>query len=229
MKSMTPYFQDENVTIYNMDSMTYFEESPPQLFDSVVADPPYQLNTKSAAMGKLNPWADLINSARFFRDVFSGSRDRLKPTGTAWYCLNWRSMASYQKAAFDSGWDISSVLIWNKDHPGLGQPYQLRYSYEMIALLSMPDAFINRSIKDIVTIPFSGRKPHGHPAEKPLELMEFLVCNGSPEGGVVLDPFCGSGTTLEAAVNLGRTAVGVEIDESWCEVAAKRIQKMGRG
>lgn len=223
---MTPYFQDENVTIYNGDVMEWFDQAEPGTFDAVVADPPYQLNTKSAAMGKLNPWADLINASRFFRDVFERSREVLKPTGMAWYCLNWRSMASYQKAAFDAGWDIASVLVWDKAHPGLGQPNQLRYSYEMVALLSMPEAFINRSIKDIVTIPYSGRKPHGHPAEKPIALMEFLVTHGSPEGGVVLDPFMGSGTTLEASVKLGRKAVGVEVDESWCEVAAKRIQSL---
>lgn len=62
-----------------------------------------------------------------------------------------------------------------------------------------------------------------HPTVKPLELMRWLVRLLTPPGGVVLDPFAGSGTTLCAAVDEGRHAIGVELEERYCEIIAKRL------
>lgn len=64
-----------------------------------------------------------------------------------------------------------------------------------------------------------------HPNEKPLVLMQRLVDLCSEPSEAVLDPFCGSGTTLLAARNLGRTAVGVEVEERYCEIAATRLSQ----
>lgn len=72
------------------------------------------------------------------------------------------------------------------------------------------------------------RSCHGyadHPTQKPLELLSPLIEYSCPVDGVVLDPFAGVGSSLVAAKQLGRKSVGIEIDERWCEVAAKRLEQ----
>lgn len=64
-----------------------------------------------------------------------------------------------------------------------------------------------------------------HPTQKPLALMRHCIQRYSKEGQTVLDPYMGSGTTLVAAKSLGRSAVGIEIEEKYCEIAAKRLQQ----
>lgn len=63
----------------------------------------------------------------------------------------------------------------------------------------------------------------GHPTQKPLAVMEYLVLLACPPGGLVLDPFCGSGTTLHAALKHGRRALGFDVDEAYVEMARRRI------
>lgn len=69
----------------------------------------------------------------------------------------------------------------------------------------------------------NGRLANGHPCSRAYSHMEFLVRWWSEPDERVLDPFMGSGTTLVAAKNLGRKAIGIEIEERYCEIAAKRL------
>ena len=64
-----------------------------------------------------------------------------------------------------------------------------------------------------------------HPTQKPLRLMQELVELFTNIGEIILDPFMGSGTTLLAAKNLARKSIGIEIEEKYCEIAAKRLRQ----
>ena len=64
-----------------------------------------------------------------------------------------------------------------------------------------------------------------HPTQKPLEIMRVLVAYSCPRGGLLIDPFSGSGSTLVAAKELQRNAIGIEIEERYCEIAANRLRQ----
>lgn len=101
----------------------------------------------------------------------------------------------------------------------------MRPSYEMVALWCMPKFSIkDRGIPDVQRFKWSSFKPNDHPAEKPVDLMRFCVEHGSTTGGLVFDPFMGSGTTGAAAIDLGRRFVGCELDEEHFKAAKGRIE-----
>jgi len=117
-------------------------------------------------------------------------------------------------------WPIRSLLVWDKETLGLGGTEGLRPSYELVALFAAPGfAVENRSVSDVWRQPYATARPY-HPAEKPVPLLRRLIQISG--GGSVLDPFCGSGSTLVAAKAEGLHAIGIEIEERYCEIAAQR-------
>jgi len=67
---------------------------------------------------------------------------------------------------------------------------------------------------------------NGHPCPKPIDVWRKIMLRGSTnDSDLILDPFMGSGTTLRAAKDLGRKAIGIEIEEKYCEIAAKRMSQ----
>jgi DNA modification methylase len=134
-------------------------------------------------------------------------------------------MVTFQKASCDARWPIESLLVWDKKWIGPGGHKGLRPSYELVALFA-GDSFAipNRGVPDIQAFKWSSIKPNGHPAEKPVALMDFLIRNSTDAGDLVFDPFTGSGTTGEAAILAGRRFVGFEHDEKWFDVACRRLE-----
>lgn len=194
-----------------------------------VTDPPYGINTKSDGTGKLSPWGDLCNSAFWYAEWLKTARSRLSLEGCLWTCLNWRSMVTFQKASCDIRWPIESMLVWDKKWIGPGGQKGLRPSYELVALFAGQDFSIdNRGLPDIQAFKWSGLKPTGHPAEKPVELMRFLIENSTKREELVFDPFLGSGTTGVAAVQAGRDFIGIEQDPDWFAAACRRIEDAQR-
>ena len=214
-----PYYEKDGITIYNGDCLLILSDLP--RVDLVVTDPPYGINTKSDGTRKINPWADISNAAHFYKHWLSLCSGRLRDAGALWTFLSWRTLATYQKAACDISWAIESLLVWDKDWIGPGGTKGLRPSYELVALFCGPDFSIeDRGIPDLRRSPWSSLKPY-HPAEKPLDLVSWLLTISG--GDLVLDPFMGSGTTLLAAKQQHKRAIGIEIDEKYCKIAVDRL------
>ena len=105
-----------------------------------------------------------------------------------------------------------------------GREYEdLRREYEDLRrTFNAPSRQLLMDVWDFKTVP---PYPGKHPAEKPLPLLEHMITTGSRAGDLILDPFAGSGSTLEAARTLGRKAVGIEKDEAYCEKIAERLSR----
>jgi len=120
------------------------------------------------------------------------------------------------------------VLIWEKgDHVGMGD-LSLPWKPNTEEIYVIGTGFSGRRNSSVLRInaPVTWNSVgHGrhHAHEKPLALMVELIAKCPP--GTVLDPFMGSGTTLVAAKNFGRKAIGIEIEEKYCEIAAKRLSQ----
>jgi DNA modification methylase len=112
--------------------------------------------------------------------------------------------------------DYSAVSVWDKQ-VGVAK-FELIYSFNWQGI---HDLFKRYFINSTVAANYGGDQFNEHPSQKPIRLMRDVLLK-CPEG-IVLDPFMGSGTTLRAAKDLNRKAIGIEIDERYCEIAAKRM------
>ena len=221
---MTPYYSDESVTIYHGDCR---ELLPSLLADVVVTDPPYGTGgwrrpTEGAGS---DPRASLVRE-----DWDDGAVDWLGLTDAPVLTF-WPAARTLQllEAATVTGRKKHRALYLRKPDPKPQVGGRTAWSVEPVWVLSA-DGFILYGGDDlfVASAPREGRDlgATGHQYEKPLAFMRWLV---DKTRGSVLDPFMGSGTTLRAAKDLGRTAIGIEQDERWCEAAARRMAQESLG
>ena len=207
---MNPYYERNGITIYHGDCR---EILPSVSADALVTDPPYGVEfsgkvTKhtinrggytvpdSADIGPLGVSLALPRVQR--GAVFTGNRNlHSYPQPRDIGCVYCPSGAGQGPWGFSC---VNPILFYGKRTPRAGmRPTSIQS--------------------------FATSAPNGHPCPKPLEWMRWLVSLASLEGETILDPFMGSGTTLRAAKDLGRKAIGIEIEERYCEIAAKRLEQ----
>jgi DNA modification methylase len=241
-----PYYQDEWATIYHSDCLegmlSALTETRPEQFDAVITDPPYCSGGFSES-GKKSAKGQGLRSETI-RDVGWFINDNMGTTGAVWLlrsvavrafrdlkdggslCMftDWRMVPSLAPALESSGLRYQNMLVWDKGSAGLGVGFRAQHEI-VLHLTKGVGAFHDAACGNVLR---TGRVNHTvrqHQTEKPTELMQSLVRVTSPEGGAVLDPFMGSGTTLVAAKNLGRRSVGFELSERYCEIAARRLSQ----
>ena len=90
----------------------------------------------------------------------------------------------------------------------------------------LEDGYNPKDIWSISRLHKMHKEREEHPTQKPLELIEIMVKSSCPKGGVVLDPFAGSGTTIAAAVKNDRKAIGFELNPSYCQIMENRMKQI---
>ena len=234
---MTPYYEDDAVTIYHGDC----REILPGLsgVDLFFTSPPYNLGTSTGGLHNGSLAArKLANGYGSFgddmpqdeydawqREVVRMMWDALSDTGAIFYNHKPRSMNGTMvlPTVYGDGLPLRQVVIWNRETGLNFSPTFFLPKCEWIMVWAKPEwGLVDRSasqVGDVWTIP--PENSQRHPAPFPLALPKRAIAATSAR--LVCDPFMGSGTTLRAAKDLGRKAVGIELDERYCEIAATRL------
>lgn len=226
---MTPYYEQDGITIYHGESLDVLPAMNAASFDAVITDPPYaNTGTESSWVSRDGARA-LPRETQFYeawiREHMSAWGRVLKRSGAAWFTVDWRGAMCVEDAAFRLQMRRPKVGVWHRE--GLGMGHLLRNVYECFVIVPMPDfERTTASEPDLWTHKWTpGQRNTGHSAEKPPELMRRAVRLVTSPGALVLDPFGGSGTTALACALEGRRCVSIERDEGYCELAAKRLSQ----
>lgn len=223
---MTPYYDDGAVTIYCGDCLAI---APALEYDAVLSDPPWGIGVS-------------VDNARF---TFTNDESKLWPGQTQELrsaLVEGRKLVAGDDRPFDPApWIDRPAILWgghcfaDRLPPSPGWLiWDKRVGLETVAekwpLSEAELAWTNvRGSTRVFRNRWMGlvrseeRGEHYHPTQKPIALMRWSM--GFLPPGTVLDPFMGAGSTLVAAKNLGRNAIGIEIEERYCEIAAQRLSQ----
>jgi DNA modification methylase len=207
---MKPYYEHAGITIYHGDCR---EILPLLDFEVIVCDPPYGLGLE---FGRRNERV-VGDEGIELRDFVLGFVDKPRIT--------------FGSPRVTRPIDVWFTLIWDKSElTGMGDlsfPWKLTHEEIYIFGCGFKSTRRKGSVLSHPLRPAWTKHPqavsNAHPTEKPLPLMiDLLECC---PWDVVCDPTCGTGSTLHAAKKLGKRAIGIEIEEKYCEIAAKRLSQ----
>jgi site-specific DNA-methyltransferase (adenine-specific) len=238
---MSPYYNHGGITIYHGDC----REVLPQLevVDLIVTDPQYGISQPGVV--SCGDPAKGTRSFGFFANDTPEEANSLaleawrlclplcSDAASAYWWVGHQTFGKLVNAYELEGWK-TRFLVWSKlcpapQPPGTGWPS----AAELCVYASRPGRTWNHDgtncprsnvfIADSYRHGIPGK--NGHPTQKPFAVINPLILASCPTRGIVLDPFMGSGTTLESAKKLARKAIGIEIEEKYCEIAAKRLSQ----
>jgi len=222
-----PYYYNEefNITIYHGDCREVIPQLEP--VDLILSDPPYGINyatnnrekghkmTKPVANDK-----DLSVVAEVWPSVMA-----LLKEDRHWYAFaSPRRLAEVEKIYGKP----KQIIAWDKGNDGTMGDLKSGFAEAWEAIcygMKGRRELRGKRSKTIIRYDWSSRRDPVHPTIKPVPLLRKLIEFSSDEGEVVFDPFMGSGTTLMAAKKTRRGAVGIELEEEYCELAADRLHR----
>ena len=222
---MKPYYQDDAVTLYHGDCREVMPDLAPNSVDLVITDPPFSVPVKYQDVSGNFPrsWGDLLVMEPFFVDAFRGIRRLVRDGGQTYICCDGDTYPIFFKAAY-SLWPQSHLIVWYKPTGRRGRGWL--HSHELVLHLRTAETqYADGFRQDVIGIMPVRTLNRQHPAEKPGGLWEFLSAGMTKTSYTLLDPFAGGGSALDWAKAHGHRAVGIEIEEQFCEVIAKRLSQ----
>jgi len=211
-----PYYKDKYCTIYHGDCREILPELPK--VDLMLTDPPYGIGASTKSFMRKGKQTGASKCASGMKYEPSKWDNKKVNISIILSCIN--------KGAFSCIWGgnyyklppVPSWLVWDKETGNN------RYADAELAWTNYGCAVrLKQHLwKGMLR---KGKEPRNHPTQKPLEIITWCIvlCPDIPQ--IILDPFMGSGTTLRAAKDLQRKCIGIEIEEKYCEIAAKRLAK----
>lgn len=211
---MTPYYEHDGITIYHGDCR---EILPTLDGDALVTDPPFGIGwARGSWDDSPEAYPELIRWL-----VAEGQR-------IGGWCFVFQAMPNVGRFHewFPEGWRIFAAC---KNFAQI-RPTGVWHSWDPVVFWnSGPNSGPNSKTinRDYFVGNVAGlfREKSGHPCPKPVDTMRHIVALAACEGQTVIDPFMGSGTTLRAAKDTGCRAIGIEIEERYCEIAVKRLEQ----
>lgn len=214
------------ITLYHGACRAVIPTLAPDSVDLVLTDPPYGDITHEGARS-VTATRPLVDFASTTSDELRGVLELLAPYCRAWFVatMEWQHIADLERLP-PAGWRFVRFGVWVKpngapqftgDRPGTG--------WEGVAILHRADRRLRWNGGGRHAVWTCPRVEGAHPTQKPIALIrEFIMLFSQPRD-LVLDPWAGSGTTLRAAKDVGRRAVGIEINARHCRTAATRLQQ----
>jgi adenine-specific DNA-methyltransferase len=205
-------------TILHGDCTRVMADLDTESVDFVLTDPPYLVayrdrSGRTVANDDNDTW--LLPAFRQIRRVMKDSTLCVSFYG-------WHKVDVFFAAWRASGLNPVGHIVFRKPYTSARR--LLLYQHEQAYLLCKGTTpRTSEPIPDVIDFPYSGNTLH--PTQKPIEALEPLIHAFCPAGGIVLDPFCGSGSTLVAAQNTGRRYVGIELDRAHHQTACLRLQR----
>jgi site-specific DNA-methyltransferase (adenine-specific) len=207
--------------ILNGNCIELLPTLPPESIDLVVTDPPYLCRYRDRDGRTLanDDAPDQVLGA--FAPIYRA----LKPNT---YCVSfygWHRIDAFFRAWTEAGFRPVGHLVWHKGYASRRGILNARHEQAYLLAKGQPDKPL-RPIDDVLPWEYSGNRHH--PTEKTVSVIRPLVEAFSPPGGIVLDPFAGSGSTLVAAALTGRRAVGIELEAKYTDLIQRRLAGVER-
>jgi site-specific DNA-methyltransferase (adenine-specific) len=235
------------VELRHGDALILLDELEPETVDLVLTDPPYSSGgmfrgdragqttaEKYTQTGMLAHRADFDGDSRDQRGFLAWASLWLakcwRASREGASCLiftDWRQLPTVTDAIQAGGWVWRGIVVWDKTTIARPRPgFSSRAEY----IVWGTRGIFNREIylQGLISAAAPRGDERRHMTEKPLGLLEQLVAI-CPPGGLILDPFAGSGSTLDAARNLGRRAIGFELNDEHLETAGYRLAQLSLG
>jgi site-specific DNA-methyltransferase (adenine-specific) len=234
-----PYWSssDGRLAIHHGDALDVLRGLEPLFADAVLTDPPYSSGTRrEGAKGVRKAMNRTVDDEEWFttdclttdgfvwlmRAAAIEWKRHLVPGGHALSFIDWRMALPLASAMESADLRKLGMLIWDKTYFGMGSYFRNQYEVVLHFTHGRSRPPYRHDVGNVLRHP--PVRDGDNPTERPVMLLVDLLSVVAPRGGLVLDCFAGSGSTLVAAQALGIRAVGIEVDERACERMARRLE-----